>query len=81
MLKFVVRVYSLQRNERHSNCRQGILYRYQIHILLGMRFFGLAADPIHGVAAALFISLTEIILLDQHHFRLWNEWPVVEDIV
>ena len=41
---------------------------------------GLAAEPIHGVAAAHFISLTDIFSSDRHRLSLWDEWPVVAGI-
>jgi hypothetical protein len=41
----------------------------------------LAAEPICGVAAALFVLLKDILSLDRHRLRLWDEWPVVAGIV
>jgi hypothetical protein len=41
----------------------------------------LAAEPIQGVEAALFFSLTNILSSDWWHLRLWDERPVVFGII
>jgi len=42
---------------------------------------GLAGEPIHGVATALFVLLTDIVSSDRHCSMLSDEWPVVAAIV
>jgi len=41
----------------------------------------LAAEPIHGITAALFFSITIIVLSDQQSPRLWGNKPFIPGIV
>jgi len=80
-LKFVVCVYALQKYESHSKCWTGMLYSFLWSIWLGMDLMGMAAEPIHRWATPLFISSTDILWLEPHHLRIWDEWPAVAGIL
>jgi hypothetical protein len=68
-------------NKINIQCQRGMLVLFRICIILGTYLMGLAAEPICGLAATLFVSLTDILSSDQHHLWLWDERPVVAGVV